>query len=153
MEVKQSTLQLDYKCYSIQLSEGFPMKIYSIFFLILFILNLPSYAISYSTSLAGNYSCGGAEVGTEERFTCKMTLKKTGKTYQMKSHCSDGTSYIATGLYDDRRHSLSLAFINPKEPKELGIVVANVRRDYSMRSSWTYLNQAKIGHGYCSKAK
>lgn len=110
-----------------------------------------AYAADYPTNIAGNYDCKSIEIGAHDSESCEMTIKKTGETYFIKSIFKDGTTYTGTGIYEPVKHIFSFAFINPKNAAETGVVVADVNKDYSMTSKWTYLNKNKIGYGAAVK--
>ena len=127
------------------------MKKFLITSAIAFCINIPAHASLYPVNLDGDYNCNGTEVGSNEKYTCNMKVKKTGETYSATSTCNDGSSYIGTGIYNKTNHNFSLVFINPKKSEETGIAIAEIRKDYSMSSTWTYLNKTSVGHCACVK--
>lgn len=102
-------------------------------------------------SLAGLYDCNGSEVGSNEPFTCLLKIQKTNQTYEVKSTCNDNSSYIGTGIYDAKRHILSLAFVNPNKIEETGVSISEVKKDYTINSTWTYLHKTTIAQSFCVK--
>ena len=111
------------------------------------------YAAEYPINLEGTYECMGNEVGTNEAFKCQMTIKHTGETYASKASCSDGNSYVGTGIYDKSLHRLSTGFINPKKSEETGVSVTEVKKNGCLITAWTYVDKTSIGHTKCFKRK
>ena len=114
-------------------------------------LTLNAYAVEAINHLSGNYECKGHEVDTHDAFTCQMTIKQTKETYASIASCSDGTSYRGTGIYDKTTNQLSTAFINLKNPKEIGISVALLKADGSVDNRWTYFDKTTIAFTTCQK--
>lgn len=112
---------------------------------------ITAYAADYPVNISGNYDCKSIELGTHESSTCDMTIQKSGETYFIKSIFKDGTTYTGTGIYEPTKHTFSFAFINPKNAAETGVVVADVKKDYSMTSKWTYLDKTSVGYGSATK--
>lgn len=129
------------------------MKNYFIAISLLIMLNSVAYASSYPKNLEGFYECNGTEVDTKEGFTCTMTMQKTNQTYAIKSNCNDNTSYVGTGIYDQEKHVLALVFVNPKKAEETGVVIADVKQNNELHSTWTYLQKTTVAHGFCTKRK
>lgn len=127
------------------------MKKYLLTLSVFLICNTHTYASAYPANLEGIYDCNSIEVGTNENFKGVMTLKRTGQTYSIKSTFNDGSSYIGTGIYNQLKHSFSLVFVNPSKSEETGIAVADVKRNYAMTSTWTYLNKEIVAHSTCTK--
>lgn len=129
------------------------MKKYLLGTAILLSLNSPIYASSYPSNIEGTYDCSCTEVDSNAHYKGEMTLKKTGQTYSLKSTFNDGSTYLGTGIYNPSKHSFSLAFINPAKSEETGVAIADVKSDYAMTSTWTYLNKTNVAHGECTKRK
>lgn len=104
-----------------------------------------------TVSLDGNYHCKGHEVDTKTAFTCEMTVKKAGETYSSIATCDDGTAYHGTSIYDEKAHLLSTAFINIKNPAEVGVSISYLKEDGSMSSNWSYVDKTTIAQTFCSK--
>ena len=120
------------------------------YLLVAALLNMST--LASAATLEGTYDCSGTD---DEHpgvvFKGVMVIKKTGQTYAINSSYSDGVSSIGTGIYDQAKHNLSFIFANPKNANETGLAIMDVKRDYTMTSNWTYLNQTTIGHSVCSK--
>ena len=123
------------------------------FFATALIVSTGCVANTYPTSFEGKYKCAGNEVGTKEAFKCDMIIKKTGETFASSASCSDGNSYIGTGIYDKNTHHLSTGFINPKKSEETGVSVSTIKTDGSIVTVWTYLNNTSIGRTTCTKER
>jgi len=108
-------------------------------------------ASSYPADLSGKYECESIEVGTNQLYTGKMIMTKTGQTYSTKSIYNDGSTYSGIAIYNPATHRLSSAFINPKNAEETGVAMVEVEKNYMMHSTWTYLNKTTVGHGTCKK--
>ena len=126
------------------------MKKY-ILLLLLLSIQQSVYAARSSNQLAGTYDCTSEEVGTHEKYTGIMLVTKTGDTYGVSSTFNDGSKYTGTGIYDTHKHNFSVVFINPKNPSETGLGMADVKKNYDMKSTWTYLNNTTLGYAKCTK--
>lgn len=115
-----------------------------------FILSLNAFAVG-TESLHGIYDCKGHEIGTNEAYTCRMNIKKTGETYTSAANCSDGNSYHGTGIYDKNSHQLSTGFINPKKSEETGVCVSTIKAQGELVSTWTYVGKTSVAHTTCKK--
>ncbi|MDP1604878.1 MAG: hypothetical protein Q8M03_16630 [Legionella sp.] len=122
-----------------------------IFYITALVIPLYSFANEHPASLEGKYECAGHEVGTKSAFTCEMLIKRTGETYASEAKCSDSNSYRGTGIYSTATHHLSTVFINPQKSEETGVSVALVKKDGSLDTVWTYLNNTSIAKSICSK--
>lgn len=120
---------------------------------ILLSMSILAYASSYPANLEGIYDSRSIEVGTQENSVGTMVVTKTGETYSIKTTFTDGSFYTGTGVYDMNKHVFAIAFINPNKKEESGVVLADVKKDSSMTSIWTYLNKSTIGRGSCIKRK
>jgi hypothetical protein len=125
------------------------------YLLVIFLLSTSSYAHMRHDpiSIDGNYICTGSEIDQKTRFKCELSFKKTEQTYASRVVCNDGTTYISTGIYDPIKHSISLVSVNPKNSKEIGVAVVDVKKDGSLVSVWTYLHKTTVGHTHCIKRK
>jgi hypothetical protein len=41
--------------------------------------------------------------------------------------------------------------VNPQKSEETGVAVADVKKNYALVSTWTYLNKTNVGHSTCIK--
>lgn len=121
-------------------------------FAVLLTFNTASHASTFPTNLEGQYFCNCTEVGTNKTYKAIMSVKKTDQTYTINSKFDDGSFYIGTGIYNQEKHIFSIVFLNPKKSEETGIGVADVKNNYTMTSTWTYLNKTTLAHGTCIKS-
>ncbi|KTD37464.1 hypothetical protein Lnau_0654 [Legionella nautarum] len=121
-------------------------------FALLFLSSISGQALSAAPiNLEGNYECVGRDKQHPDTvFKGEMTIKKTGETYSINSSFNDGGSYIGTGIYDKTKKTVSLVFTNPKDAKETGILVMDIKANGSMSNHWTYLNMKTIGQSTCT---
>lgn len=108
---------------------------------------------NHPINIEGDYDCTGTEIDTDKAFKCEMNIKKTGQTYAFSTACNDGTNYTSTGIYQPNKHNISLVSVNTKNSEETGVAVADVKKDGSMTSVWTYLHKTTLGHTNCAKRK
>lgn len=111
------------------------------------------FAGTKGVNLEGTYNCSGTEVGSKSPYTCSVTIKRTGETLLSQASCSDGNSYKGTAIYDDKHKHFSTAFINPKNTKETGVSISYVKRDGSLKTVWTYLNETSTSIAHCKRLK
>ncbi|ARG98341.1 hypothetical protein [Legionella micdadei] len=130
------------------------MKNYLLALLLLSGLSAQAPAATFSSNLEGDYECTGTD---EEHpnmvFKGEMVIKKTGQTYSVNSSFSDNASYIGTGIYDKKKRTIALVFVNSQNTKETGISVMNIQENGAMTTDWTYLNRTTIGHSTCTAKK
>lgn len=100
----------------------------------------------------GSYECSGKEIDTEESFKLIMILEKTGTTYSLHSRF-DESSYYGTGIVDDTNKNLSVAFTNPVDSKETGVIIFHARNNNKLQAIWTYLGKNTVAHASCKKIK
>lgn len=109
-----------------------------------------AYANSYPINLDGTYDCHST-IDKNKKDHGIVTLKKTGQTYSIESHFDSGTSYKGTGIYNRTNHSFAVVFANVQDPDKVSLGISNVKDDYTMTSSWTFINTTIVGHSTCTK--
>lgn len=119
-------------------------------FLLCFILGLSQFAAAAVVNYEGVYECSGKELGTDERFTGTMTIKKTKDAYSINSRFA-ADAYHGTGIYDSSNKSLSVVFINPEYAEETGLIIFHAENQGKLKAVWTYLRQKNIAHSICKR--
>ncbi len=116
-------------------------------FILPLLLSLSPLAIAFE----GKYECTGNDARTQKPFTLTQILKKTGETYSLDSRTTEGDVYHGTGIVDKANNSLSVAAINPADPKETGIIVFHSKNKDTLDATWTYLDEKTVVHATCKK--
>jgi hypothetical protein len=124
-----------------------------IFMINMLLFNFDAYAsgpISFPDNLDGIYDCHST-IDKNKKDHGTVILKKSGQTYSIKSHFDDGSDYIGTGIYNRTKHSFAVVFANTKNPEKVSLGISNVKANFTMTSSWTFINSRNIYNSICTK--
>ena len=116
-----------------------------------FSLNAHAGFISHPANLSGTYDCNSTGIDSSEKYHGTMKIKKTDQTYSIESYFDDGSSYMGTGIYDQVKHSFAVVFANTQNPTVVSLGIADVKKNYSMITSWTFINKTSVGSSTCTK--